>query len=389
MKKNYTLLLLGILWGSLLMAQSPPLRFTHFTVKEGLPQSYGNCLFQDRQGFIWIGTNSGVCRYDGFGFTSFRNNMGDSTSLSSSQINALNEDEKGNIWVGTRNGVNLMNPYTGKSRRVSLPRANAATADYVVYRKGIYRDSQHRIWVCTNKGMFYYQPSTKTLQPYTLTFPDSTLAPKQVWQIYQDTEGWYWASSGKFGTLSRFDQKKRRVVVPEIQINNRKVTINYVNTFFEDDEGFLWIGTSNDGVYRINPKTYRAEHYARNPFDNNSISNNSIRDIKQDREGKIWVGTTTSLSVFNLQTRAFHTYTHVLGDPNSLLYNEVYSILKDREGVIWVGNALGVSKYDPHVNQFQTYTNNPANPNSLSDNRVYPVVQDKDGILWIGTRGEG
>jgi len=388
MKKNFSLLLFCLLLSSLSMAQAPPVRFTHFTVKDGLPQSYGNCLFQDSHGYIWIGTNTGVCRYDGFGFTSFRNYIGDSTSLSSSQISALNEDENGNIWVGTRNGVNVLNPYTGKSRRVAIPHNTTVTEGYLVYNEGIYRDTQNRMWICTNKGLLYYQASTKTLQPYLLSFPDSTRSQNQVFKIYQDKKDGYWAS-GKEGVLIQFDRTTHRAAIPEIYVKNRRVIIKYVTAFHEDNQGFLWIGTSKDGIYRLNPKTLQAEQFKKDAKDKNSVDTNSIKDIKQDNNGLIWIGTSNRVTIFNPRTRAFNHYSHVPGDPNSLLYNEVYSLLKDREGVMWVGHALGVSKYDPHVNQFQTYTNNPANPNSLSDNRVYPVVEDKDGILWIGTRGGG
>jgi ligand-binding sensor domain-containing protein len=310
MKKNYTLFLLGLTLNSLSIAQSPPLRFTHFTVKEGLPQSYGNCLFQDHHGFIWIGTNSGVCRYDGFGFTSFRNYMGDSTSLSSSQINDLNEDKNGNIWVGTRKGVNLLNPYTGKNRRVTIPHNNVVTTDYVVHPKGIYRDTKNRMWVCTNKGLFYYQSSTKTLQPFLISFPNSTLAQKRVFQIYQEKKGGYWATV-KDGLLVQFDKVNRQAVVPKIYVNNRKVIIKYVSTFFEDDRGYLWIGTANDGLYRIHQKTYVAEHFKKAPLIRNSLSHNTIVDIEQDKNGLIWIGTSNNITTFNPQTRTFHHYAHV------------------------------------------------------------------------------
>ena len=86
-------------------AQIGTVRFEHLTINDGLSQSSVNALLEDRQGFLWVGTQDGLNRFDGYDFVVFRNDINDSTALSSSNISSLHLDREGFVWVGTQNGT--------------------------------------------------------------------------------------------------------------------------------------------------------------------------------------------------------------------------------------------------------------------------------------------
>src|SRR5690349_14086837 len=92
-------------------AQKPSIRFEHITIKQGLVQSTINALLQDQHGFIWIGTQDGLCRYDGYNFLTFKRDLHNTNSLSNNYITSLAEDKQGYLWIGTsEGGLNRLDP---------------------------------------------------------------------------------------------------------------------------------------------------------------------------------------------------------------------------------------------------------------------------------------
>src|SRR5579862_9444956 len=87
---------------------------SRYTILDGLPARNATTVIKSRSGFIWIGTENGLCKFDGYTFKTFINKKGDSTSISNNYINALAEDVTGRIWVGTMDGLNVFDPNTEK-----------------------------------------------------------------------------------------------------------------------------------------------------------------------------------------------------------------------------------------------------------------------------------
>ena len=130
--------LLVFLLNSLPLISQQKLSFEHITTAQGLSRNSINCIFEDRQGFMWFGTTGGINRYDGFSFIAYKFSPNDSNSLSDDNVKVFTEDADGYFWIGTNNGLNCLNPITGKLKRY-----------YVSHSQGLYVKTIQALFVDT------------------------------------------------------------------------------------------------------------------------------------------------------------------------------------------------------------------------------------------------
>lgn len=323
---------------------SPPLRFQHFGADEGLPQNAVVCMVQDRFGYMWFGTQDGLARFDGYGFTVIRHNPLDSTTLSSSDIRSLLESRAGDLWIGTTNGVNHYHRATGKITR------------------------------------YLHNPSDP-----------KSLSHNETWSMLEDRAGVIWV--GTSGGLNRFDAATKTFTRFQNESGNAaSLSNNFVFSLLEDSFGKLWIGTDN-GVNSFDRSTGKCTRYQHNAVNPRSLSsNNFVKTLLEDRSsGTLWVGTQTGLNRFDRATGTFTRYLHNADDRTSLSNNNILSLCEDRIGVLWVGTEEGLNAFDRTTGTFARYLHNATNPASLSNDRILSLWEDRSygnraGILWIGTR---
>src|SRR5687767_960691 len=138
-----------------LTAHCQDLEFQHLSTKQGLSQANVWDIVQDRFGFIWIATEDGLNVYDGYSFTTYRNNPLDSASISNSNIRCVVPDSSGNLWIGTRAGLNYYNFSTKTFERFFYDKNNSNTISNNNINV-IYRDSHQNIWIGTARGLTVY-----------------------------------------------------------------------------------------------------------------------------------------------------------------------------------------------------------------------------------------
>ena len=157
--KRFLLFISFLVFSSCLSAKDNG-RFRHFTTEDGLSQNSVFAVAQDQQGFIWVGTADGLCRYDGYHFTVFRPDPNDSSSISNNLIRCIHVDKKGNVWVGTRDGLNRYDPVSGKFRRFYAGKdEKKGLSDNIIFSIG--EDLNGKIYVgTTNHGVCVYDYAT-------------------------------------------------------------------------------------------------------------------------------------------------------------------------------------------------------------------------------------
>jgi ligand-binding sensor domain-containing protein/DNA-binding CsgD family transcriptional regulator len=323
-----------------LMPQSEDVNFIHISKEEGLSHETVYSILQDRDGFMWFGTENGLNRFDGYDFTVFRHVTDDPPSLSHSAILTLYEDRAGVIWVGTLNG--------------GLNRYDADKGDFISYRHA--RD----------RG--------------------DSLSDDIIGAILEDRDGGFWI--GTDNGLNRLDRASGRFSRYPLA-TDRPGGSNHIHDICEDSDGLLWIATFGGGLVRMDRRTGRFSHFRNDPADPASLNNDFLYRVLEDRQGTLWVCTQAGLSRFDRQSGRFTRVAIQAEGGRPLLDEPIYAISEDRGGRLWFGTAAGLACLDDKSGAAQIFQNDPLDAKSLSSNLVYSIYEDRSGILWIGTGETG
>ncbi len=386
-------LLFVLLWVGPALGLDPGRDLSHFShqiwsTENGLPQNTVHAITQTADGFIWIATEEGLARFDGFSFTVF--DKQNTPQFKSNDVRALSEDRHGVLWIGTVDG--LVQLQKGKFITFDMPRGSPGNKI-----ESIFEDRQGNLWVATSAGLSRIKEGAIT----TFTSEEG-LPSNSVQAVFEDRQGTIWAGASRgasefrdgrfinfslpvevansgvtaiisdkdgrlwFGTptgLTCFDSGRFQTYTTRDGLPNDRITSLRLDT-----QGSLWIGTAA-GLAR-----YRDNHFA--VFHaGEGLSSSIILSIFEDREASVWIGSESG-GLHLLKDKKFTTYSTKDGLASDL----VKSIYEDRKGNIWIGtNGGGLSLFKG--NKFTTYTTK----DGLSSDVVLALYDDDDGNLWVGT----
>lgn len=410
-----------------------PLKFKHLSLHEGISQLTVNCIFQDKQGLMWFGTQDGLNYYDGYTFRSYRHDPQDSTSLSNNVVLSIHEDRKGRFWVGTRyGGLNLFDPKTetfkaykhdeGNPQSLSNNMINAlwedgngmllVGADYgglnvfnpetETFERhtfdpknpnsisnerilSIYEDSKGRVWVGTYGGLNIFDPIEKTFKRFLHNSGNPTsLSNDWIYNVREDADNRIWVAT--YHGLNLFEDNTetfKRFVDGGLMGNN------WINCIYENEDGNLWLGTNATGLIVFNTSTNKFDVLVNDPNDPNTLSSNWIQAIYEDRSGRVWIATQNGIDIYDSQDRQFTIYRNDPSDVNSLSNNNVLSVYQDKLDRTWVGTWNGLNLFDKDNGKFKRYTINPNSALAAESNCIFAIYQDTKMQLWIGTNEGG
>ncbi len=385
------LIFVGLIQTFSICVFSQSLQFLNYTTKDGLSNDKVDAIIQDRYGFIWIGTEDGLDRYDGYQFKVFRNVKSDSNSLSDNNIWALLEDQSGNIWIGTKSGFlnkydqhkNVFTKWNLKSVGI---KENGITS--------IFQDQQKNIWVGTyQNGLYRLNVSENKLNHWLYVPEDSTsLSNNYVTSIMQDSRGSIWV--GTFSGLNKINPGAESVKFDKYfndPSDGKSLPGNLVwsvsgSTLRQDK---IWVCTA-DGLSLLNPDENSfillpLPSKTRYQF-GNSIS--SLVEEKNDIDSVLWIGTYSGLVRMNLKTNSIIRFLKNEDEPGSLISNQINHLLKDRSGVIWIATENGVSKISPKNLRFNNLFSDSANTNLFSKlygKSVKAIAKDNKDKIYFGT----
>jgi ligand-binding sensor domain-containing protein/signal transduction histidine kinase len=381
--------------GSLWTHNFPPiqdngaaLRFLHFGSEEGLSQSSAQVLLQDNLGFLWIGTQDGLNRFDGYSFKVFQPDPNDPAGLSGSDILSMFTGEDGALWIGTDVGLNRYDPISGKFKHwVHDDQDPAGLANNVV--QAIYQGPQGTLWIGTQSGLDQFDPTTN--QFLHIRMPERTTGSNNgdsINALYMDKYHTLWIGTNQgLISLGIADQKFRRY--QNESGNDSSLSYDEVSSISEDQNGILWIGT-RQGLNRLDPSSGKFKRFIHSKLDSRSLANDYVQVTYVDREGDIWIGTRNGLDRFDPVDQGFSHYQNDPTDPASLSSNVVDSIFEDRGGVLWIGTYDGsLNEHDRSQDQFAYYHHVNADPASLGAGYIFPILPSPSGEIWIGTYQAG
>ncbi len=372
-----------------LRAGVPKIGFDQIQIEQGLSQNTVACVLQDRTGFLWLGTQEGLNRYDGLRFEIFKHDPADPATLPANYIHTLLEDPSGGLWVGTQGGLARRDQMRGEftSYRHDPENPNSLSGDQV---RAVHRSHDGLLWIGTHaSGLNRFDPASGVFERFRHDPTDpGSLSDDRVLTVLEDRLGNLWV--GTMDGLNVFGRGASSAIRyrhdpqdPQTLSDPRVLSI------LEDSEGILWVGTF-EGLNRFEPRTETFRSYVHDPADPSSLAEDRARVLYEDRAGQLWVGTDGGLHLFARHTESFARFQHDPADPGSLSSNPVMSIYQDRGGVMWVGTqGGGANKWNTIAAAFAHIESAPAGGFGLRSDNVLAFSEDPEGGIWVGTNGGG
>ena len=433
---NLSFFIFTLILPSVSFCQAPKLKFKHITNDQGLSNSTIESIYQDKRGFIWLGTRDGLNRYDGYQMTVYRYDPKDSNSISDNFIRYIYEDHNHTLWVGTINGLNRFDPEKNKFIRYKHNPANPgslsnnlvtcicedlkgdlwvstfgggvnqyipAKDDFIHFRHQagksrslsddsvnfLYEDSQANFWVGTENGLNLFNRDNGSFKPYKDPI-DNNKANHVIRVIKEDRLGNLLLGTEDNGLLV-FDYKQMLFSQYRHQEKDpSSLASNLVRSILTDKQGNIWVGSINGGLDLFHESTGSFSHYQNEPENVFSLSQRTVSALFQDDQGNMWVGTHRGgVNLYMPNTEKFTLYRQE-PDANSLSYNDVKAFCQDKQGNVWIGtDGGGLNLFDQKKNSFRHYKYDPFNTKSIGSNEVLDIMEDSQGNLWVATWGGG
>lgn len=359
-----------------LAVEPEQLVFDRMTTSDGLSISAVDTIAQGPLGFLWVGTQDGLNRYDGYEFRVFRHEPGDPSSVPDNFIRALHLDAEGRLWVGTADGLARYVPATESFDPIELPPEHR-------YVEDIHSDGIGRLWVATRNGLWRVDPESGDRE---LFLPgDSGLADAYVRSVLVDSEGVTWA--GTASGMQMYSARDGRFMAPPVAVWPEALEQTRINDIFEDNRSHLWIATRDAGLYLLAPHRRSVHQWRHDPEDPESLPDDEVLAVTQDHDGTIWVGTWGGgLSRLVGMREGFETFRFDPAQPDSIAGDLVRSLHVDADGNLWIGtHDLGMSRLNRARSRFGRIGVNPGSEVSLGSPGVFSILRDSADRLWVGT----
>lgn len=365
------LLCLTILSNHRLAAQDK--KFRNISVERGLSQSTGFTIIQDTLGFIWVGTQDGLNRYNGKDFKVYTPSRQNANSLQSYYIRSLFLDLKGALWVGGNQGISRYDHKTDTFINYKLPRN---LGEWSI--SSITADAQNTIWAASISGdVFKLTEGAKQFTPVLINRLNYGIRKISYIGAFKDkillgTDVGVFTIQGKNNSITKINLGIDKPVVNDIYF----------------DKQYLWIATEGKGLLRLKYANGEVIVFKHSPG-KNSLTDNNIRTITDGSDGKIWLGTFNGLSILDPLKLSFENYYHELAQPYTIGQNSVRYIYRDRQNGMWMGTYYGgLSYYHKDDFKFNSLKQNSGRL-ALNDEVISVIKQDKIGNFWIGSNDKG
>ncbi|MCY1719455.1 ATP-binding protein [Prolixibacteraceae bacterium Z1-6] len=432
MQKLVTILIFNFVLLNHVYTQS--YNFSNYSINDGLSQSVVNCVFQDSRGFIWMGTQSGLNRFNGETFDIFNYNPNDSFSISNNWIYAISEDTDGDLWIGTRGGLNKylvkQNKFEHINYKTNFPHdVTSFCYDNICLNNGkilintppvlslfdpqsgsfshfqnkleydgavkdvkipLLEDKNGRIWVASTKGLSSFSFQTEEFTYYTFETKNGDLLENaNVTALFNDKNGIIWAGT----TTGLFKLNAKSNYFQELHFKQKEAE-DYIfentciRSILEDKNGNLIIATEGSGLFVISPNSEKPASIQNYTSANSTLGHNIVQSLIMDRSENLWIGTLQGISKTDLKRKKFTLYRNSIS-PNStnLLGNVIASLYKNDDGILWVGNwGQGLNLVNRETNEVEHFSTRETGNHSIPNDFAHVIFKDVIGLIWLGTR---
>jgi signal transduction histidine kinase/ligand-binding sensor domain-containing protein/CheY-like chemotaxis protein/AraC-like DNA-binding protein len=400
-----------------IIGQSPYV-FHSLKTNEGLSHNNVKAILRDSYGFLWVGTESGLNRYDGYGFKIYLKRAGIANTLSSNDIYGLQEDGLGNIWVDL--GYSYMVYNREKDNFLEAKEKLAKLGIESDAKSKIYVDKNHNLWVLNEKMLFFYSIKKKRITVFKLKIPLKAFSTSEItdnneflyiiqdlgicWKlnkksgiltfiklpdlirkdavgtsdflrIYTDSSNWLWLYSNRieqiFYKKNSVEGWKNLKLISEL-----KTETNKVKSFIENQRGQIWIGTDHKGLFIYDKGKDLVKNVVYNPSINTGLSTNNVECLYKDDNETIWIGhSKKGLSYYHESFRNFINF-------KPLECTDISTAIQDFQGNTWIGtdgNGLYMKEKKSEI------IKKLAIPNIA----IVSLLEDRKKRIWIGTYQKG
>jgi ligand-binding sensor domain-containing protein/signal transduction histidine kinase len=401
-------LLLSACWVCEVFSQSPLEKVKFAKITAALSNPHVSTILQDSRGFLWVGTEDGLNRFDGYDMTVYRNELGDTTSLLKNVILKIFEDSRGVLWVSTSSGgLHIYNREQDNFKRLSQYSFNCEVAEF--------HEDDTSVWIAglRHSKAFVDQINKKTgrqrsYELFNSRNPVHTLIPASDHEFWVGVRGsglFRWNLNAKYlrqegpainllrmvkdgdnnlwiaarGGLQKYDVTTHEFTSYDTHSNPALPIDNVLS--LSVDGNYLWIGTENGGLCRLNTITNNLQTFHADKNDPASLPDNSIHALYKDRQQRVWVGTySNGIAVVDRLHEKFMEVDIALEN------NNVKAIALDSKNRLWIGTEGGlVMKSTKGVKHYKHTTAK----GSLQANPVLAIYEDNQHRIWIGTWGGG
>lgn len=414
-----------------IIAQVQYSKFEYLTVNNGLSSNRIRCLFKDNKGYLWVGTDVGLDRFDSYNVKKYRHTENLAGSISSDVVKCIYEDREKNLWFGTSDGLNLFNPlkdnfevFRNDPSNIKSLNSNSITGiiedksgylwivtdgsclnrwdgekqefnryPFAEQKSGLSErpsrmaaiDSKGFIWICSlDPGIIRFDPANGSFTRFEDQFVDSNVFSYK--SIFIDSQDKIWIVTDGSG-FSSYDHSMNEFEHFRVSNDGSGSNSNLVLDVIPENDRFLLLAVDQGGINRFDKLTKKFEYIMFDYSNDNGLNNNGIWCFHRDREGVLWIGTSGGgINYYNPSGERFKIFTHNINNPKSLSYNFTINLFEDHSGLIWVGtDGGGLNVFDPETGNFEVFRHDPSDPFSISGNVVRGIAEDKDHNMWIGT----
>lgn len=349
--------------------------FRHYNIENGVSSNNISTLFQDQKGYIWIGTENGLNRFDGNQFTLYQKNNPLYSNFHANSINTICETTDKKLWLGTDNGVFIYNQV--KDTFTPFVKQTSDKTSITSWITHIIQDKAGNIWIATHKqGIFLFNTQTDKLTQFEIPQNDNI-----VTRILNDEQNNIWLSGPyQLCKLNKVNNTFETYAIEE------KTESIYSMALWEDSSNHIWIGTWDKGLWKLDPRTKQVEKYLTGEKGKGILHIHSILEYSPEL---LLIGSDDGLTIFNPVTQESFLYDNYGDNEKSLSDKFIYPILKDREGGVWIGTYYnGINYLPPYCGQFNGYSESSDIP-YFNSRIISRFCEGENGNIWIASDDSG
>ena len=349
------------------------IKFDHFSTKQGLPQNTVFAINQDNEGFVWLGTQSGLIRFDGYRINNYKHNPLDENSLSSNLITAITTDDKGRIWSGAfPSVVNRLNTEDGSFIKVTIP--SSTNSSYI--NQLLSRDN--KMWVASENKFYWVDQNTLEIEEFAIESKQDELAIDILHE--SNSSLWLIKQTGLF------------------EVNNDLKIIDSINLTFEPNEkisateindSMMYIATNNGNLfaYHLEEKTFTKLLDLEFLTQHASIFTKTSRKIKKIvfNKNKLWLATESrGLIEYSISNKQTQYYTQHANQLDGIADNKLHTLMFDNSGLLWIGTASsGFDRTTAKPSSFINFKAIATDTTKTVDNSINSLLKTRDHQYWI------
>lgn len=333
-------------------------------VRQGLSHQTVNCFYQDEFGFLWIGTQDGLNRFDGRKFEVFKPDNANPYSININNIRQICGDGKGLLFIRSLQNLSL---YDMRLNRFKVLHEGEVSG--ICYAHGV-------LWLATGKEIYRYRSFNRPAELF-FSFPSDEkdvlinslmVCRNQAVVVGTSSKGIY--------------------CIDQTSHITRHIDVGAVNSITEDRKGDIWIATRNRGLTRLDAKG-KLINYRYNKVSDNTINHDNVRYVAQANDSLLYIGTYAGLQTLNLFTGEFTDYEYDL-NVEAADIRSIISMYYDTSGTLWLGTFYqGIQYYNVANDAYHFYRSSTAVGGRLNSYIISSIAEDRSGRIWFASEGSG